>query len=147
MKFEFYTNREREYIPYYSGIDWEFKWLLANNVKDSPTLWFTHEDDEAEITRCEDFQICQENCVIYLNQTDDKFNLITINADEKTVYLFTQHQIGREAFFELVDQIGEEVMIVHTKHPPEHITESIIQIMGEDLEPITSCADIPFEEF
>jgi len=130
--FEFGQNADnlREYLPTHAGIDWHDAFLhkYGDEIK---SVWGETFDEYGEF--CE--QLHQENTCFYLNATNKDFDIIVVldHRDQSGDFWFTRGQIGFERFDELLDGIGEEVMVVKTKYPAKHVAEFVMRTMVTDL--------------
>ena len=123
----------RDYYPNHGDIDWEDAWLNRHDNKKQLSVWAEAEDSLGEFKE----QLHQENCAIYLNDTDPDFDCIVLvdSRDENGDFWYSRIQVGDETFNELVDEISNEVMVIYTKYPLQTISEYIMKMMMIDLEP------------
>lgn len=132
-EFEFGQNKDnvREFFPTSAGIDWYSAYLLRHG-EENLSAYAETIDEYGEF--CE--QIHQENCCFYINRTDPSFDVVTVidHRDESGDFWFTREQIGAERFDQLLQGIGEEVMVVYTKYPMKRIAEFVMQTLVFDIE-------------
>lgn len=131
--FEFGHNDKntREYFPNHAGIDWHQAYL-SRHESEPNSVWGETFDELGEF--CE--QLHQENTCFYINETDPTFDVIVVidHRDDGGDWWLTREQIGSEEFDELLDGIGEEVMVVHTKYPLKMVAEFVTQSLFSDLD-------------
>jgi len=130
---EFGQNKDnvREYLPTYGGIDWHDAWLARHPEEIGRlSVWGEAFDELGEF--CE--QLNQTNCAFYLNDTDDDFDCLVVidDRDDSGDFWWTRGQLG-EDFDMLLDTLGEEVMIIHTKYPAQQAAEFVLRIMMNDI--------------
>ena len=141
MEFEYSYEHERGFMPTYGDIDWHSKWLASNNTDTEAVIFATSHAKNTEQL----IELNQENCFVYLNAADPEFDIILIETDEEESesWWVCRSQIGDEAFMELVDTIGEEATVVHTRYPMQHCVEFVLSVMEKDLNGFQSLADLP----
>lgn len=134
MEFGKNAYNNREYLPTHAGIDWEQAWQARHQNVVQLSVWGQSMDELGEF--CE--QLTQENTCFYLNDTDDDFDVMVIidHRDEFGDFWWSRQQLGSDMFDTLLDEIGAEVMVVHTKYPSQRIAEYILKIMEVDVEEI-----------
>ena len=131
---EFGQNKDdvREFLPTYGGVDWHEAWLSRHPKElGRLSIWGESFDEYGEF--CE--QLNQTNCAFYLNDTDDDFDclVVTDDRDDSGDFWWTRGQLGDE-FDNLLDTLGEEVMIIHTKYPSQQVAEFVLRIMMNDVD-------------
>ena len=131
-EFQFGLNSEgiREFKPNYGGVDWHDAWVNRHG-ENQPSAWGETFDELGEF--CE--QLTQSNCCFYLNDTDPTFDIAIVidHRDEGGDFWFTREQLGSDRYDELIETIGDEVMVVYTKYPAQHVAEFVIHTMMTDL--------------
>ena len=131
--FEFGQNADnlREYLPVHAGVDWHDAYIHKHG-DEIKAVWGETFDELGEF--CE--QLHQENTCFYLNATNKDFDIIVIidHRDEGGDFWFSRGQIGLEEFDQLLENIGEEVMVVKTKYPAQRVAEFVMQIMVENID-------------
>ena len=132
MDFGQNAKNNREYLPEYGGIDWHSAWIARHPEEAGRlSMWGETFDEYGEF--CE--QLNQTNCAFYLNDTDDDFDclVVTDDRDDSGDFWWTRGQLGDE-FDNLLDTLGEEVMIIHTKYPSQQVAEFVLKTMEIDIE-------------
>ena len=132
MEFGQNAKNNREYLPEYGGIDWHSAWLARHPQEIGRlSIWGETIDEFGEF--CE--QLNQTNCAFYLNDTDDDFDCLVVidHRDDSGDFWWSRGQLGDE-FDNLLDTLGEEVMIIHTKYPAQQAAEYVLKIMMNDVD-------------
>ena len=132
MEFGQNAKNNREYLPEYGGIDWHSAWLARHPQEIGRlSIWGETIDEFGEF--CE--QLNQTNCAFYLNYTDDDFDCLVVidHRDDSGDFWWSRGQLGDE-FDNLLDTLGEEVMIIHTKYPAQQAAEYVLRIMMNDVD-------------
>jgi hypothetical protein len=85
----------------------------------------------------------QENCAFYLNETDPSFDALVVvdQRDDSANWWLTRGQMGDEEFQDLLDVMGDEVMVAHTKYPMKKVAEYVLKQMEIDVEMLESYPD------
>ena len=132
-QFEFGQNADnlREYLPVHAEVDWHDAYIHKHG-DEIKSVWGETFDELGEF--CE--QLHQENTCFWLNDTNKDFDIIVVidHRDESGDFWFSRGQIGSDRFDELLENIGEEVMVVKTKYPAQRIAEFVMQIMVGDID-------------
>lgn len=125
-------GESREFLPNYAGVAWQEAWENNNPDYEQPPVWAECIDELGEF--CE--QLNQTNCVFYINDTNSDFDCIVVmdHRDKGGDWWFSREQLGDEEFEDLYDNIGDEVMVVHTKYPPQTIAEYVMRIIMRDID-------------
>lgn len=133
MAFEFGTNEHnvREFFPRYAEIDWREAYLHRND-EEKYSIWGECFDSLGEF--CEELH--QENCAIYLNDTDPDFDVIVVldHRDDSGDWWFGRQTIGSDDFDFIVDKMASEVLLIQTKYPLKMVAEYVTRSLFSDLD-------------
>jgi hypothetical protein len=121
----------RDFLPQYGGVDWEQAWKNRYPDETQLSAWAECFDELGEFKE----QLNQTNCVFYLNDTDDAFDCVVVvdHRDDGGDWWFTREQLGEE-FDSLLHAIGNEVMVVNTKYPGQHVAEYVMRTLFNDID-------------
>lgn len=140
MNFDFSYEHERGYRPRYADIDWHSKWMANNNYEDSVVVLCIKQGKNEERT----LELNQNNCFVYLNDTDPDFDVIIINSDDQAInWWFCRPQDGYDEFNEMLDNLGEASTLHSTRYPEEHCIDFVLSVLKNDLYNFQSLADMP----
>ena len=131
-QFEFGQNEPdvREFFPTYAGIEWHDAYISRHGT-DNNSAWGEAFDNIGEF--CE--QLHQENCCIYLNDTDPFYDVIVVidHRDDSGDWWFSREQIGSDEFDLIINNLGPEVMMISTKYPLRSVAEYVTDLLTTDI--------------
>lgn len=126
---EFGFGELNEYQPMHAGVDWRLMYEAQCDEVPLP-VWFQTVDEQGEVVQ----QLTQENCSFCLNNTAPEFDCVAVvDARDGEAWWFSRMQMGDEVFDNLLEKIGEEVLVCETKYPISMIAKYLVAAMDKDI--------------
>lgn len=125
-----------DWTPVYEGVNWRDVYECSHTA-DKP-MWFESTDEMGELVE----QCHQENCTFFINMTAPELDaMVLVDPRDGNGIWWSRGSLGETDFNRLYDEFADEVMVIRTKFPMQHVAGIILQMLEVDIQSIDHVPD------